>query len=125
MKSNSDWSGFITKVAPESEKVFKCRRIDLRAEGRFLHNFFSGVKFDQCSFGEKIQDGPGHSASTRFFARRKYVTVFFPRAAGTYLALVPSRGEIWDLAFPKNRYARVSSEIKVHTRFLHGVTMST
>ena len=53
MKSNSDWSGFITKVAPDSEKVFKCRRIDLRAEGRFLHNFFSGVKFDQCSFGGK------------------------------------------------------------------------
>ena len=37
----------------------------------------------------------------------------------------PSRGEISDLAFPEKREAPPSSVLNAHTRFVHGVPMST
>ena len=41
-----------------------------------FYMIFFRVNFHLCSFGEKIRDDLGESASSRYFARRKKVTIF-------------------------------------------------
>ena len=64
------------EFGPKSQNIFESRRIDLRAQRRFLHDFFSGVNFDQSSFGKKLSGGLGRSTSLRILACRKKVTFF-------------------------------------------------